>query len=234
MTINVHYFQHVPFEEMGSLEPWLKAKSARISTTKFFEEIILPDVKDIDWLIIMGGPMSVNDEQVYPWLRIEKEFIAKAIVQGRIVLGICLGAQLIASALGARVYPNQDREIGWFPIEIVARKEQTIFAGFFPSSIEVFHWHGETFDLPFQAIQIARSEACKNQAFSIGERILGLQFHIEVTSGSAKKLIENCSKDIVRPASFNRNLRWLLFQQNLIVPILLCIPFFIIFLITTA
>jgi GMP synthase-like glutamine amidotransferase len=195
--MNVHYFQHVPFEDLGSIERWLKSNAARISTTKFYEEASLPKVREIDWLIVMGGPMSVNDKQMYPWLHGEKKFIAEAIANGKIVLGVCLGAQLIASALGAKVYQNQNREIGWFPIEHAVQKENTILKNIFPSNIEVFHWHGETFDLPEHAVHLARSEGCDNQAFCIGDRVLGLQFHLEVTPTTVKSLIEQCQSDLV-------------------------------------
>jgi GMP synthase-like glutamine amidotransferase len=195
--MNVHYFQHVPFEDLGSIEQWFKSKSARITTTKFYEDMNFPELHEIDWLIIMGGPMSANDEQAYPWLQAEKKFIAEAIANGKIVLGVCLGAQLIASALGAKVYQNQNREIGWFPIEHALQKENTILKNIFPSNIEVFHWHGETFDLPEHAVQLARSKGCDNQAFCIGERVLGLQFHLEVTPATVKSLIEQCQSDLI-------------------------------------
>ena len=115
--MKVHYFQHVPFEGLGSIEQWLISKAAQISVTKFYENTNLPEIHEIDWLIIMGGPMSVNNEHTYPWLQAEKKFIAESIANGKIVLGVCLGAQLIASALGAKVYQNQNRDIGWFPVE---------------------------------------------------------------------------------------------------------------------
>jgi GMP synthase-like glutamine amidotransferase len=195
--MNVHYFQHVPFEGLGSMELWMKAKPAKISATKFYEDIIFPSIREIDWLIIMGGPMSANDEQTYPWLRAEKKFIAEAIANGKFVLGVCLGAQLIASAFGAKVYPNRNQEIGWFPIECLAQRENTSLKNIIPSHMEVFHWHGETFDLPARAVHLARSEGCDNQAFCIGERVLGLQFHLEATPLTIKALTEQCQNDLV-------------------------------------
>lgn len=195
--MNVHYFQHVPFEGLGTIGQWLEARSAHVSATRFYEDPRLPDARDVDWLIIMGGPMSVNDEAAHPWLRAEKRFIATAIADGKVVLGVCLGAQLIASAMGATIYPNREREIGWFPIEIVADEQQTGLARILPHRVEVFHWHGETFDLPAHALKIARSSACENQAFSIGDRVLGFQFHLEATPSSASALIENCRSEMV-------------------------------------
>lgn len=175
----------------------MKAKHATLSATKFYGDITFPSIHDIDWLIIMGGPMSVNDEQTYPWLRAEKKFIAEAIADGKNVLGVCLGAQLIASALGAKVYPNRDREIGWFPLESLVQRENIRLKKYFPSQLEVFHWHGETFDLPAHAVHLARSEGCNNQAFCIGERVLGLQFHLEATPRAIKSLTEQCQNDLV-------------------------------------
>ena len=195
--MKVHYFQHVPFEGIGSIEFWLNAHNVETSATRFYEKTSLPDINEIDWLIIMGGPMSVNDEYEYSWLRAEKEFIAQAIKKGKVVFGICLGAQLIASALGAKIFPNTYREIGWFPIQRVLSYGISGIANIFPSSVEVFHWHGETFDLPGNAIRIAQSEACKNQAFVIGKKVLGLQFHLETTQESFKALLEHCRGDIV-------------------------------------
>ena len=195
--MNVHYFQHVPFEGLGSIEQWLNSKTAQISMTKFYEDAYLPKVRDIDWLIVMGGPMSANEEQTYPWLRTEKKFIAEAIGNGKIVLGVCLGAQLIASALGAKVYQNQNREIGWFPVEQSVQKDTILLKNIFLPNMEVFHWHGETFDFPAQAIHLAQSEGCDNQAFRIGDRVFGLQFHLEVTPATVKSLLEQCQSDLV-------------------------------------
>ena len=114
--MHAHVFQHVPFEGLGSIGPWLEARRAVVTVTRFFEDAVLPEAEGLDLLIVMGGPMSVNDEKLYPWLIAEKRFIAQAILRGKAVLGVCLGAQLIAAALGARIYPNGEKEIGWFPV----------------------------------------------------------------------------------------------------------------------
>jgi len=157
----------------------------------------------IDLLIVMGGPMSVNDGDRHPWLHDERRFIARMIRQGRAVLGVCLGAQLIASALGADVYPNRAREIGWFPIRRVHPAEEgpkgdgRLFR--FPEESLVFHWHGETFDLPPGAVRLAESEACPNQAFQYGRRVIGLQFHLESTPGGVRALVESCGEDLDSP-----------------------------------
>ena len=138
--------------------------------------------------------MSVNDEETLPWLVAEKAFLREAIDCGIAVLGICLGAQLIASACGARVYSGRQREIGWFPIEAVKGGLDELP---FPDKAKVLHWHGETFDLPAGAVHLARSAACEHQAFQIGERVLGLQFHPEVTPESLALMVEHNREDLV-------------------------------------
>lgn len=193
--MRVHYLQHVHFEELGSIASWLQNKGYEITHTAFFDEPNLPDAQTIDFLIIMGGPMSINDEAIYPWLAIEKEFIREVITLGKPVLGVCLGAQLIASAMGAKIYPNPQKEIGWFPIKAVSTDKNDVFV--FPDFFEVFHWHGETFDLPSGASLLASSTACKNQAFQLGNNIMGLQFHLEMTPDSVKEIISHSRDELI-------------------------------------
>lgn len=193
--MRAHWFQHVPFEGLGQLEPWLRHAGFQIGCTRLIEPIAWPEPAAIDFLVVMGGPMSVNDEGLYPWLQEEKDFIRRYLATGKPLLGICLGAQLIANVLGARVYPNREKEIGWFPIEGIPLP-QTSPNFRFPAQAEVFHWHGETFDLPSGATQLARSPACKNQAFQIGSAI-GLQFHLETTPESARALIDHARNELV-------------------------------------
>jgi GMP synthase-like glutamine amidotransferase len=199
--MRVHWLQHHPLEGLGSIERWLMKRGAGTSVTRLFDAPLFPDVQDIDWLIIMGGPMSVNDETGYPWLITEKRFIGEVMAQGKVVLGICLGAQLIASAAGAHVYPNGEREIGWFPIECMARPEESSLARILPARADVFHWHEDTFDLPPGALWLARSDACANQAFLLGQRILGLQFHLEMTRDMARAFVETAGEELT-PAPF--------------------------------
>lgn len=193
--MRAHYLQHVAFEGLGSIEPWLLTAGFELSSTRFFESSALPDLDGIDLLIVMGGPMSVHDEDRLPWLRIEKEFIRRAVEGKKAVLGVCLGAQLVACAMGARVTRNPKKEIGWFPIEAVQSSDPAVFR--FRQSVEVFHWHGETFDLPLGAVLIARSEACTNQGFQLGDSVIGLQFHLETTPESARELTAHCRDELV-------------------------------------
>jgi GMP synthase-like glutamine amidotransferase len=194
--MKAHCLQHEPFEGMAAIETWLVQNNFDISFTKFHENGILPAVKDIDWLIIMGGGMSVNDEGEYKWLVAEKKFVRQCIEEGKVLVGICLGSQLIANALGARVYRNNQKEIGWFPIRKTESVKSKIFEGF-PNEIVVFHWHGETFDLPAGAELIANSEACKNQIFAIGEKVVGFQCHLETTASSLVSLSDGCRSELI-------------------------------------
>jgi GMP synthase-like glutamine amidotransferase len=199
--VKVQVLQHVPFEGLGSIEAWLSQRRASMQFTRFYQSPVLPDLRSVDFVIAMGGPMSVNDEREFPWLKGEKAFIREAVRRGLPVLGVCLGAQMIASALGARVFPNAHKEIGWFPIQAVAGNADAFR---FPDRTTVFHWHGETFDLPPDARRLARSAGCENQAFQIGRNAIGLQFHLETTPESADQIIRNCRDELV-PGEYIQN-----------------------------
>ena len=193
--MRAHYLQHVPFEGLGSIRTWLQNYDYKISSTKFFNSEKLPEIEDIDLLIVMGGPMSINDKINHPWLVAELQCIKDVIQAGKPVIGICLGAQLIAKAMGGEVFPAPIKEIGWFPVETVKPGNGLIFR--FPDILEVFHWHGETFSLPKGAIRLAKSKNCKNQAFQIGSNVIGLQFHLETTPKSAQAIIENSRDELI-------------------------------------
>ena len=145
--MKLHYLQHVPFEGLGSIASWAKARRAQISRTRLFAGEALPSADEIDLLVVMGGPMGVYDERDYPWLVREKEFLKQAIDTDTRILGVCLGAQLIAEVLGARIYPNDHKEIGWFPIEGVQAAHSNSIGKVLSNAGEVFHWHGDTYDL---------------------------------------------------------------------------------------
>jgi len=187
------WLQHVPFEGLGYIADWANSQGFTEQAVRLYAGDPLPAPGDADLLVVMGGPMSVAEEARYPWLAHEKVFIRAVIDHGTPVLGICLGAQLIAEVLGARVYPNAEKEIGWFPIH---RSRDTEVA-WLPEEATVFHWHGDTFDLPEDAERLCSSEGCLNQAFVYQERIIGLQFHLEITAESARELVENGGHELV-------------------------------------
>ena len=192
--MKIHYLQHVHFEDLGFIEDWIFENKHTISHTKFYESQILPNQESFDWLIILGGSMNIYDEHKFAWLKNEKEFIKETIENNKIVLGICLGAQLIAHCLGVQIIPNKEKEIGWFPLKHSSNLSPIL--NLIPKNHITFHWHGDTFDLPEKSIHLLCSEACRNQSFIYKENVLGLQFHLEVSQKSIKSMIENCSRDI--------------------------------------
>jgi GMP synthase-like glutamine amidotransferase len=189
--IRIHVLQHVPFEPPGIIETWIRKKNHKLTKTKFFADDSIPEISSFDWLVVMGGPMSTYEEEKYYWLKKEKEFIKSAIKNNKVVIGICLGSQLIAAALGAKVYPNKYKEIGWFPVRTTDHSAKHNLFSSLPKELNVFHWHGDTFDLPDGTVLLAESEGCKNQLFIWEERVIGLQFHVEITEELIKGLIEN-------------------------------------------
>ncbi|MBU1076908.1 MAG: type 1 glutamine amidotransferase [Spirochaetes bacterium] len=198
MKGKLHYFQHVPFEGLGVIEEWAKERLWDITVTPFFKDRKIPPLNKIDLLIIMGGPMSTNEENKYPWLVQEKKVIEQAIKRGVPVIGICLGAQIIADVLGARIYRNRYKEIGWFPVNKTEPGKQDLLFKDSPDKLTVFHWHGDTFDIPEKAIHCMSSEGCLNQAFNYKNRILGFQYHLETTESSMNTLISNCKDEIIK------------------------------------
>ena len=194
--MRLHYLQHVPFEDLAGIEDWAEDRGHQISRTLLFDGQKLPGMDEFDWLVIMGGPMNIYEEDKYPWLAGEKRFIRDAIISDKIVLGICLGGQLIADVLGGRVRRNLYKEIGWHHVKLTPEGQNSRIFNVLPNTFMAFHWHGDTFEIPPQAHRAAESEACANQAFMIGKAV-GLQFHLESSMDSIDHLIENCSDELV-------------------------------------
>ena len=193
--MRIHYLQHVPFEDLANMESWASSRGHALSKTRLFSGERLPPPSSFDWLIIMGGPMNIYEEERYAWLAEEKEFIKKAVYGGKIVLGICLGAQLISDVLGGLVTKNRYKEIGWFPVRLTEEGQASpIFSGL-PDRFPALHWHGDTFSIPPGASRMAESDACPNQAFILGKAI-GLQFHLESNPESMKRLIDHCAEEM--------------------------------------
>lgn len=198
--MRIHWFQHVSFEGLGAIEGWLLARGHTLTHTRFYAGEPAPATVDgFDWLIVMGGPMNIYQYRDHPWLRAEKRVIRDAVVANKRVLGVCLGAQLIADALGGKVYQNGEKEIGWFPLTAVSEGDGSPFA--FPEKAVVFHWHGDTFSLPPGGVWLARSAGCEHQAFAVGARVLGLQFHLEMTPDDVKRIAAECADELT-PAAY--------------------------------
>lgn len=200
--MRVVVLQHVGFEGPAGLADALRAVGGEVSVTQVGAGEPLPPATGLDWLVVMGGPMSVHDEARHPWLAPEKALIRRCLDADRRVLGVCLGAQLVAEALGARVVPAAEREIGWLPVTRAPGAEASPFGRALPPRFTAFHWHGERFELPRGAVHLARSEACAEQAFAAGSRVLGLQFHLETTPDAARALVEHGAAELATPGPY--------------------------------
>lgn len=192
--MRVHSLEHASNEGAGKIRDWALARSHQFTVTRLDRGEPLPSPDDFDLLVIMGGAMNVYQHRDYPWLVAEKQCIARAIDDNKALLGVCLGAQLIADALGARVVQNPVLEIGWFPLRFL--EQAPPFDGF-PKECTAFHWHGDTFSLPAGAHRVAESDGCPNQAFIHGEKIVGLQFHVEVTPAAAAGFCEGADHILI-------------------------------------
>lgn len=192
--MRIHVLQHVFFEGLGSIATWAQDNKISVTYSQLYANDSLPSVDTFDFLAVMGGPMNIYEEAKFPWLAQEKRFIKNAIDQGKIVLGVCLGAQLIADTLGAKVTKNQYREIGWFPLTEIHQSMH----GIIPEAALAMHWHGDTFTIPPGAERLASSAACPNQGFAYKQRVIGLQFHLETTPESLAALIDH-SRDEITP-----------------------------------
>jgi len=192
-------FQHDPFEDLGFFAEVLEKKRASYRVIQLFHgEMPAEEWERIQALIILGGTMSVNDEEEYPFLRWEKRIIRAAIDEAVPILGVCLGAQLIANTLGTVVYHGRVKEIGWSPVSITPHGQVDSLLGYLPETATVFQWHGDGFDLPAGAIRLASSVNYENQAFRLGRNIYGLQFHLEVTPRMVARWVDERSKDLAQ------------------------------------
>lgn len=195
--MHIHCIQHVPIEGPAAIADWAAARGHALTAVHPYAGDALPAPGAVEWLLVMGGPMSVHDAAAHPWLAAEQAFLAQAIERGATAIGVCLGAQLLAQALGAPVRRAPFPEIGWLPVELSAAGRASPLLAHLPPVITVFQWHGDAFDLPPGAVQLARSAGCEQQAFLWGGRVLGLQFHLESTPESVALLCEHCAGEIV-------------------------------------
>lgn len=183
--------QHEPVEGPGYIIDWIENNGHCFTLVKFYRDDALPPHATYDALVVMGGSMSVNDTKKYAWLNYEKQYIREAVNKGKKVMGICLGAQMVASVLGADVYANPEPEIGFFEISKTGAEHD--FTKNMPQKAMVFHWHGETFDLPKGAILLASSEACAHQIFAFGNNVIGIQCHFEITEKIIQQFLCNAN-----------------------------------------
>jgi GMP synthase-like glutamine amidotransferase len=202
--MRLHYLQHVPFEDAGHITDWARDRGHHVSHTRLDLNEPLPDLDSFDWLVVLGGPMSVRQQAKFPWLAAEKEFIRAAIGQGSFLLGICLGGQLAAEVLGGRVTRNPCREIGWFQVALTAEGKESPCFRSFPSRFLAFQWHGETFSIPPGAVRAAWSPACQNQAFLYEDRVIGLQFHLEYTGQGIQRMVQNCGRELLETPTIQK------------------------------
>lgn len=213
--LRIHYLQHVSFEGPGCITNWASKNNHRLTSTRFFDHENLPEPDEIDWLVIMGGPMGIYDYQDYPWLSTEKNYIENAINQNKTVIGICLGSQLIADVLGAQVFPNTCKEIGWFDVAPVKENIPPDFLSGPEEKFKAFHWHGDTFNLPPNSVHLFQSEACLNQGFLFNTRVLGLQFHFEMMEDGLEELLSNGSDELQKEPFIQSREEILLQKKNL-------------------
>lgn len=218
--MRIHWLQHADFEDLGVIAPWLAQHGHSVHGTCLYAGEALPEAAGFDALIVMGGPMNIYEHAAHPWLPAEKRLIAAAVEAGRRVLGICLGAQLLADALGGPVRRNEHSEIGWFEVQLTPEGRQSPLLGGLPQNFKAFHWHGDTYALPPGAQHLATSAGCAQQAFSFGERLLGLQFHLEATYANAAEwfrhespapgeYVQSPEEILARPGLFEQNNRWM-------------------------
>lgn len=207
--MQLHYLQHVSFEDAANIASWAAERGHSVTGTRLHAGEPLPSHDGYDALAIMGGPMNVYQYDLHPWLAEEKDFIQAAIDRGKPVLGVCLGAQLIADVLGGRVTRNRQKEIGWHGVQLEHSAAASPIFARLPATFTAFHWHGDTFSVPPGAIHCASSAACANQAFQYGLGIVGLQFHLEYSRAAIEQMLRHCG-DELQPSPYIQDARTIL------------------------
>jgi len=190
--MRIHCLQHAASEGPSLIGSWAASRGHHLAITRLDLGEPLPSPGSFDTLLLMGGPMNIYMDRDYPWLRTERLFIAEVIARGCSAIGVCLGSQFLADALGGRVAQNPEREIGWHPVTFTDSARAQIPG--LPGSEVVLHWHGDTFELPVGAVRLASSAACENQGFLYERRILALQFHPEMTRDAVEQLLAEDGK----------------------------------------
>jgi len=185
--MRVLVLQHIACEHPGVFSEVMSERGVEPVPVELDEGEPLPEWREFDAVLAMGGPMGADDDEEHPWLTNEKRLVREAVEGGRPFLGVCLGVQLLAAALGARVHPVETPEVGLLPVELTPEgRKDPLFDGLDESLVSL-QWHGDTFELPAGAVRLARSEQVPNQAFRAGESAYGVQFHLEVTGEMARE-----------------------------------------------
>ena len=195
--MHIHYFQHDHFEDLGYMATWADNRNFTTSVTRFDVKPDFPSHDDYDWLVVLGGKMSVNDSEEYSWIPDEIEFIRQAIQSGKTVIGICLGSQLLAKASGAEVYRNTEPEMGFWPVYFSAEASKDVVFRHFAAEMNVLHVHFDTFSLPEGAVNMANSAVTSCQAFRLGKKVFAFQFHFEVTPQNIAGFIHEIEPELV-------------------------------------
>jgi GMP synthase (glutamine-hydrolysing) len=194
--MRIHYLIHAPFEKLGVIEEWANKKKCTLSKTHTYRGEKLPSTSEFDFLIVMGGPQSTTQVNKWPYLQDEMNLIKKAIDADKTILGICLGAQLIAGSLGAKTERSSQREIGVFPVELLPEASSDPIFSQFPEKFNVMHWHNDMPGIPKGARLLAKSAGCPRQAFSIGDKIYAFQFHLEMTPANIAEMVLHCEDEL--------------------------------------
>lgn len=204
--MHILILKNISYEGPGTIEDYLLENNIKYTIVDLSSEP-MPSSEDFDALVIMGGPMSVNDTDRYPYIAEEIDLVQDFIKKGKKVFGICLGAQIMAKALGSEVYPGKEKEIGWYDIEVNGNGIKDLLitklavhprAGDYWKKFKVFHWHGETYDMPSGAERLAKSDLYPNQAFRFGEKAYAFQFHIEAKKEMIYEWLKNEAVDLVK------------------------------------
>ena len=212
--MKIHCIRHEPFEGLASIINWIQSNNHQLSYTHIYLGEVFPQIDEFELLIIMGGSASVYEKELYPWLIEEKKFIQKALKEKKKILGICLGAQILADALGAKVYKSACKEIGWFPVEFNTLLLPKL--KFLPDKLEVFHWHGDTFDIPAGAICIGSTKMISNQGFVYGENIIALQFHCEMDTEQLSMIIIGAGHELLEKGEYIQSEKQIIDNAHLI------------------
>lgn len=203
--MRIHCLQHLKNDTLGSIGTWIDEKEYKLTKTLLYENSFFPAPEEFDLLLIMGGTMSIYQEEEYSWLKPEKEFVKSVIEDGKPMLGSCFGAQMISEVLGGKVTKNPYKEIGWHTVRSIEEnieqspselKDSKLPSCMFPE-FTGFMWHGDTFEIPAGAVKLFESEACPNQGFIYNGNVLGLQFHPEANRQWVRNLIRDSGHDLV-------------------------------------